>query len=356
MKAQELSQELWKQPKRLHNAWKMMMGEIQPELAQTPYEEIATWGKARLLKYSPKEESKDSPILMIPSIINKYYVLDLRPGQSYVEYLVQKGQTVYLLDWGTPGPQDRYLTLEDHVIRFIGAAVRTACKDSGKAKVHLMGYCIGGTFAILYAALRPQKVASLIALTAPVNFHDEGLLSCWASSGHLDIQKLADQMGSIPADFLQSSFSMLMPMASPQKYRNLSDKLWDEDFLDKFLSLETWLNDNISFPGATYVEYIKRLYENNELIKGKFSVGKELVDLSSISMPVLTVTASQDHIVPPASASYLHETIASTDKQLLALKGGHIGITVGSKAKEGLYSHTAQWLEKHPCPDQRKVS
>lgn len=353
MNVQEMSAELWKQPKRISNAYRLLMGELKPALAQTPHEELARLGKARLLCYRPTGKTSNSPIVMIPSIINKYYVLDLKPGQSYVEHLVQAGHTVYLLDWGVPGPQDKYLTLSDHVLRFVDAAMRIACEDSKKTSAHLMGYCIGGTFAILYAALRPKRVASLIALTAPVNFHDEGLLSCWASSGFLDIEKLADTLGSVPADFLQSSFNMLMPMAAPAKYRNVAEKLWDEDFLDKFLGLETWLNDNISFPGATYTEYIRRLYEGNELIKGTFTLNGETVNLKSLAMPVLTVTASQDHIVPPASASLLHDMVSSKDKQLLALKGGHIGITVGSKAKEGLYAHTATWLEQHPCASRK---
>ena len=286
---------------------------------------------------------------MIPSIINKYYVLDLRPGQSYIEYLVDNGIPVYLIDWGEPGPQDRYATMEDHILRWLGAAVRRACKDAGVEKIHLLGYCVGGTFAICYAALRPKRVASLIALTAPVNFHDEGILSVWASDPNFDVQKLADAYGLIPADILQSSFSMMDPLSQKNKFTGLWDKLWDEKFVEKFLSLESWLNDNVDFPGATYVRHIKELYRENKLIKGTFELDGKAVRLEDIKCPVLTVISTKDHIVPDDSASILHELVSSEDKELLPLRGGHIGVTVGGRARDNLWKSTKEWLEARPC-------
>src|SRR5687768_15333969 len=178
----EILDEAWKMPRRLHNLIRLVKGELAPKLAQTPHRVIAEWGRVRLLKYAVPVPPKGSPVLMVPSIINRHYVLDLRPGESLVEYLVGHGIEVYMIDWGRPGPQDRYATLEDHILRWQGAAVRAACKDAGVAAIHLLGYCLGGTFAISYAAARPAKVAGLIALTAPVNFHDSGILSTWATS------------------------------------------------------------------------------------------------------------------------------------------------------------------------------
>ncbi len=346
------SEEAWKTPKRISRLMELAQGRSLPKLAQTPHKVVAVWGRSKLLEFKPEGSSESqSPIVMIPSIINRWYVLDLRPGQSYVEYLVEKGHTVYVLDWGTPAPQDGFMTLEDHVVRYVGAAVRRACQLSGKAQVHLMGYCVGGTFAILYAALRPERVASLIPLTAPVNFHDEGLLSCWASSGQLDVARLAEVMGSLPPEFLQSSFSMLAPVAMMQKNQTLMEKMWDDSFVDRFLTLETWLNDNVSFPGATYAEYIHSLYEGNKLVQGTMTIGDELVDLKKIACPVLTVTASADHIVPPASATVLNTMISSKDQHVMEMKGGHIGITVGRAAKDGLWKATDEWLKARPCPN-----
>jgi polyhydroxyalkanoate synthase len=347
---QEVLDECWKTPRRLHNAIRMIKDELKPDLAQTPYTEIATWGRVRLLRYEAASPSHQSPVLMVPSIINKYYVLDLRPGQSFIEDLTQNGIPVYLIDWGTPGPQDRYATLEDHVIKWLGAAIRKACRDADVEAIHLLGYCVGGTFAIAHAALQPERVAGVIALTAPVNFHDEGTLSVWASDPNFDVEQLAESYGLVPADLLQKSFSMLNPLGQQQKMRSLWDRLWDDKFVEKFLALDEWLNDNVDFPGATYVKYIKELYRNNSLIKGEFELDGRPVKLENITCPVLTAFSTTDHIVPGTSASVLHDMVSSEDKTLLPMKSGHIGCTVGGKAKDNLWRVTREWLIARPCP------
>jgi len=342
--------ESWKMPRRLHNLIRLMKDELKPRLAQSPCEEVAHWGRVRLLRYATTQPERRCPVLMIPSIINKYYVLDLRPGQSFVEYLSQQGIPVYMLDWGDPGPQDRYATMEDHILRWQGAAVRAACKHAGVSAIHMLGYCVGGTFAIAYAALRPQRVAGLIALTAPVNFHDEGILSVWATDPNFDVDRLAETYGLIPAELLQSSFSMMDPLSQKNKMTGLWEKLWNDGFVENFLALETWLNDNVDFPGATYTRHIKELYRENQLVKGEFTLGGETVRLGDITCPVLTVISTKDHIVPGTSASQLHDLVGSDDRTFLPLPGGHIGVTVGSKAKDGLWKSTAEWLTARPCP------
>ena len=347
---QEILDESWKIPRRLHNAIRVMKKELSPQLAQTPYTVVAQWGRVRLLRYDAVEPVHQAPVLMIPSIINKYYVLDLRPGQSYIEYLTSNGIPVYLIDWGKPGPQDRFATMEDHVLRWLGAAIRRACKDCGVESIHLLGYCVGGTFAVAHAALRPERVAGLIALTAPVNFHDEGTLSVWANDPNFDVEKLADAFGLVPSELLQDSFAMLNPLSGMQKAKGFWDKLWDDAFVEKFLALETWLNDNVDFPGATYVRHIQDLYRDNALIKGEFELDGEKVRLENITCPVLTAFSTKDHIVPGNSASVLHDVVGSEDKTLLPLRSGHIGCTVGGRAKDNLWKETRDWLIARPCP------
>lgn len=346
----ELLDESWKAPRRLHNLLRLIQGELTPRLAQTPHRELARWGRARLLKYEPRPPVVACPVLMVPSIINRHYILDLRPGESLVEFLTQCGIPVYMLDWGRPNPQDRFATLEDHILRWQGAAVRAACRDAGVEAIHLLGYCLGGTFAIIHAALRPRRIAGLIALTAPVNFHDDGMLSAWAASDAWNIERLAADFGLIPAELLQGGFMMLNPVSQAQKVRSLVERLWDDGFVERFLALETWLNDNVDFPGATYVRHINDLYRKNQLIKGELVLDGRVVRLEEITCPVLTVISSKDHIVPDLSASLLNEKVSSGDRSLLTLEGGHIGITVGRGARDGLYRETRDWLLARPCP------
>lgn len=346
----ELLKESWKTPRRVHNALRLAQGELQPALAQTPHEVVATWGRVRLLRYACAEPRQHCPILMVPSFINRYYVLDLRPGQSMVEYLAAAGIPVYMIDWGTPGPQDRFTTLEDHAIRWMGAALRAACKDADVAAMHMLGYCIGGTMAAIHAALRPERVAGLVALTAPVNFHDDGILSTWTQTGEIPVERIEEEWGLIPGDFLQGSFLYLQPMSGPKKLQNLAERLWDDGFVEKFMTLESWLNDNVSVPGATYRQLIRDVYEKNALIKGELEMKGEKIDLGKITCPVLTAISTSDHIVPEPSARMLNDVVGSEDKTLLELPGGHIGITVGGRAKDGLWKETRDWLLARPCP------
>lgn len=344
----EFLDELWKTPRRINNFIKLAKKEIVPIVAQTPYTVVAKWGRVRLLKYSPEKVTSMSPVLMIPSIINKYYVLDLAPGQSFVEYLINSGIPVYMLDWGEPGPQDKYTTLENHILGWLDAAVRKACKDAGVPKIHLLGYCVGGTFCSIYTALRPKRVAGYIALAAPVNFEDSGLLSFWSKVKELDIDRLCDQHGNIKSEFLQQSFDLLIPLSSMTKTRNFFDQMWNDKFLEKYLTLDKWLTDNVDFPSESYRQHIKDLYQQNKLIKGEFYLGGEQVDLSKIECPILNLISESDHIVPNPSAAMLNDVVSSKDKTLKVNQGGHIGLTVGRTASTGVWKYTEEWLKARP--------
>lgn len=330
--------------RRIGNLLKLARKKFDLQLEPTPYEEIANWGRVRLLKYQPRIKTNFKPLLMLPSIINRYYILDLRLGQSYIGFLVDHGVPVYLLDWGVPSPQDRYATMEDHILRWTGAAVRKVCADANQPQLHLLGYCIGGTFAAAYTAVRPERVASLIALAAPFNFHDDGLLSRWSSGDDTDIRRMANHFGLIPSEILQQSFSLLNPVASQKKAYVLYDRLWDDAFVEKFLALEKWLNDNVPFPGETFVRHIQDLYVGNKLIKGEFQLQGQVVQLKNITCPVFSAVATSDHIVPERSAAILNDLVGSKDKKLAQLKGGHIGVTVGRSAEAGLWQQTLDWV------------
>ena len=345
----EFLAESWKAPARARNLVRLLSGELREQVAPTPHEVVARWGRVRLLRYgAPAAAGPVSPILLVPSIINRYYVLDLRPGASLVEHLVGAGVPVYLIDWGTPGPQDRFADMAQHILGWLHAAVRRSCRDAGVEQVHLLGYCIGGTLATAYAALRPRRVAGLVALTAPVDFHDDGILSTWARSPDFPVRRLVESMGSMDRDFLQASFGMIQPLAQPRKWLGVYQNLWDDAFLEAFLPMETWVKDNVDVPGAAYVELIEDLYRANGLTRGSFTLRGEAVDLGDIVAPVLVAISEKDHIVPDPSARVLVEHVSSPDAQVLAFSGGHIGVVVGRAARRELWPALTRWLEERP--------
>jgi polyhydroxyalkanoate synthase len=309
----------------------------QPPVGITPHSVVWTENKWRLLRFAPAQPRFKRPVLLVPSLINRWYVLDLGPTRSLIEWLVMQGHEVFCIDWGTPGAEDRYLTWDDIAGRYIGRAVRIAARSGRSGDVHLLGYCLGGTLATTYVAAFPDKVASLLALAAPIDFDHGGMMANWTRTPTFDTGSLLDAFGNVPWPLMQMSFNMLRPTLRAAKTVALLDRAWDDEFLEGFLATERWGNDNVSFPGACYVRYIDELYRANRLITGGFTVLGKPAELSAIRCPVLALAFEDDHIVPLGSAAPLIERVASRDKQLIVQGGGHVGAVVSRKAATRLW-------------------
>ncbi len=309
----------------------------EPPVGQTPHTVVWTENKWRLLHFAPQHRRFARPILFVPSLINRWYVLDLGPSRSLIEWLVAQGHDVYCIDWGTPGPEDRYLTWDDIGGKYLGRAVRIVARKSTTEDVHILGYCLGGTLAAAYVAAFPAHVASLTALAAPVDFAAAGIMSLWTRTPTFDVAALIEAFGNVPWPLMQASFRMLKPTANASKIVHLLDRAWDDEFLDAFLATERWGNDNVSFPGACYARYIEELYRGNRLVDGTFTVCGRPARLTSITCPVLAVAFADDHIVPVASASPLIDLVQSRDKQIVVDRGGHVGAVVSRKAADRLW-------------------
>ena len=321
--------------------------EGRPVVGATPADVIHRENKWRILRYRPDPEAtplETEPILLVPSLINRHYVLDLMPGKSFVEFLVGRGHDVYIIDWGTPGDEDRYLTFDDFCYTYLGRAIRKVAARSPTGKTHVLGYCLGGTLTTIYAALDSSRIASMITLAAPVDFHDEGLLSTWSRLPSLDLDALVDGTGNIPWQLMQTGFHLLRPTMNLSKAVYMLDRAWDDRFLDGFFAIETWSNDNVRFPGEAFRRYIKELYQRNLLVKEKFTVAGRVVRLSEISCPTLAVSFSHDNIVPAQSVEALLDHIDPDMGEVLELRGGHVGAVVSSRASTSLWPKLSDWF------------
>ncbi len=317
----------------------------KPAVGVTPADVVHAENKWRLLRYRlrPEGAAFATPIVMVPSLINRHYVLDLMPGKSLAEFLVARGHDVYCIDWGTPGDEDRFISFDDLADRALGRALLRACRVSGSDAAHLFGYCLGGTLAVIHAAVRPERVRSLVALAAPVRFDDDGLLARWTNAPGFDVAALVEGMGNVPWQLMQSAFHLLRPTLQLSKSVHLLDRAWDDEYLDGFLALETWGSDNVSFPGRAYREYVERLYQQNLLHKGELRLSGRLARMESIAMPVLAIAFQHDNIVPQATAAELIDRVGSEDKELWTLPGGHVGAVVSRAAAKGLWPKLSAW-------------
>ncbi len=331
---------------------------LRSSVGRTPHDVVHQENKWRLLRYRARPEglSQQTPVLMVPSLINRHYVLDLLPERSFVEYLVGAGHDVFMIDWGSPSDEDRLLDFDTICDRYIARALHRACRFAGSEQAHLLGYCLGGTLAVIHAAVFPERVATLSVLAAPIDFHDEGLLSRWSRTASFDVNAVVAGFGNVPWQLLQGAFSMLRPTLFLTKAVTLLDRLDDDDKLDGFLGLETWGNDNVSFPGAAYARYIEELYRQNALVRGQLSLSGRPARLEAIRCPVLNVTFAHDSIVPAKSAAVLSERVSSKDNERLHLPGGHVGAVVSRKAAKGLWPAMARFWAAHDERSQDRES
>jgi polyhydroxyalkanoate synthase subunit PhaC len=319
----------------------------EAKVAQTPHEVVYEEGKIRLLHYKAQgKRLYDTPLLIVFSLINRSYVLDLKPGKSIVEKMVQAGYDVYLIDWGIPGSGDQFLTIDDYVNRFMYRMVEYIKEHAEVEQISMLGYCMGGTMAAMYAALNPDSIKNLLLMAAPFDFSKgEGLLYLWADKEHFNVDKLVESMGNIPPWFLQSAFTMLKPMQNMvDKYVKFYENMENKQFVDDFLTLEYWLNDNVPLSGQVYRQFVKDCFHDNLLIQNKLRLGSHRVDLGDIKCPVLSIIAAHDHLVPPESSQSVNAVIGSKDKETIEFPSGHIGLSVSGRAMKDLWPKVAEWL------------
>lgn len=314
-------------------------------VGQTPAEVIHTEGRARLLHYRPQiDDPHPIPLLCIPSLINRYYVMDLLPERSLVGHLVSQGSDVYMLDWGTANALDRHRTLDEYITGVLRRAVLAVQQASGADRVALLGYCMGGMMAVVYAALYPYDVAAVINLAGPIDYHDDGIYSIWTRAQWLDVDALVDTLGNIPAQLLNYTFNLARPTNELVQAFNYWEGRHDPAFARRFAAMQLWLNDPTPFPGEAFRRYIKDLYQQNHLLRGTFTINGRCIDLQRITIPTLTIAARKDHIAPWRSVVVLDDLIGSTDKTVIVLEGGHIGMVIGSGAHTQLWPQLSTWL------------
>ena len=299
----------------------------------------------KLYHYKQRKRKKcPIPVLIVYALVNRYYMMDIQKNKSFIQKLLDSGLDVYIIDWGYPTRADRYLTMENYIDEYINSCVDFIRNKYKLEKINLLGVCQGGTFSVIYSALYPEKIKNLITMVTPVDFDTkDGLLNIWAK--YIDVDELVDAFGNVSGDFMNIGYLMLKPFQlNFQKYYNFIKNSETEEDIKEFLRMEKWIFDSPDQAGEAFRKFIKDLYQENKLVKGTFELGGRKVNLKNIKMPILTVFAEQDHLVPPASTKPLNNLVSSTDKTMISFKGGHIGIYVSSRSQKELAPAVAKWI------------
>ncbi|MEW6637324.1 MAG: class III poly(R)-hydroxyalkanoic acid synthase subunit PhaC [Actinomycetota bacterium] len=322
----------------------------EADTGQTPKAIVWSKNKAKLYRYEPEKPKKyRTPILIVYALINRPYVLDLLPGNSFIEYLVGEGFDVYMLDWGIPGDEDKDMSFEHYVLDYMPRAARKVMRTSHAEDYSLLGYCMGGTMSAMYAALHPERMRNLILLTAPVSFPREhlGLYSLFTNEKYLKPGLLADAFGNIPGEMIDTGNRMLKPVTNyVGTYVNMWERIFEEKPMETWLAMNKWVNDGPPFPGAAFKQWITEFYQQDKLVKGEISLRGRRIDLSEIDCPLLAIAGKKDHICTLPQAEAIMDLVSSQDKEFFVLDAGHVGLMTGRGARKGLWPKVSGWLSE----------
>lgn len=330
---------------------KVVVDSLKVPVGLTPQEVVWTLNKAKLYRYKPTrppQERHPIPLLLVYALINKPFIFDLAPGRSFVEYMVDQGFELYLLDWGAPGPEDQGITFDDYVTEYLSRAVRKVVRMSGADKVSLLGYCLGATLVTVYAGLYPEApIRNLILLTAPLDFSSspEGSMAMWLEEERLDVDRIVGAFGNVPGELIRTWAKWLKPAENfVGAYVNVWKSLDDEQAVRNWQAINRWVEDVIPFAGSAFRQFVLDYVRANELIKGQHEVHGQRVDLSNIRAPLLNVVAQYDHLVAQSQAESIMDLVSSGDKELRVIPSTHVGIMASGRARYKLWPEVAEWL------------
>lgn len=298
-------------------------------------------GTTRLLDYRP---SGGAPVLVVPSLINRGYILDLAADNSLLRHLAGAGLRPLLVDWGKPGAIERRFTLTDYIA---GRLDRAAVAAHGLAggPIAVMGYCMGGLLALALAQRRPDLVGALALLATPWHFHAENpgqarLLGAMAEP----LAVAFEPLGEVPVDVLQAFFAAVDPLLALRKFTAFADLPPDSGAARDFVALEDWLNDGIPLAMPVAMECLAGWYGTDAPARGVWSVDGRPVLPAEVRIPSLVVLPGLDRLVPPASAAALADALPTVER--LAAPLGHIGMIASRKAPPRVWQPLGEWLRR----------
>lgn len=298
-------------------------------------------GAARLLDYG----GEGAPVLVIPSLVNRCYVLDLTEQRSLMRWLAGRGVRPLLIDWGRPDADERRFTLTDYIAGRLERVLDAAVAAAG-APVPVVGYCMGGLLAVALAQRRRRDVSSLALLATPWDFHAAGAAQVRQLAALLSTFGPAIELWQeLPVDAIQALFGALDPLQAARKFMAFSALDPASERAAAFVALEDWLNDGVPLAAAVARECIAGWYGDNTPARGKWRVAGSPVDPTTLDLPSLHIIPDRDRIVPPASALAL--ATAMTDAKTLRPTLGHIGMVVGGRAPDQVWRPLADWLTGH---------
>ncbi|MDF2766667.1 MAG: poly-beta-hydroxybutyrate polymerase [Rhodospirillales bacterium] len=307
--------------------------------ALTDPPELWREGSTRLLDYAP---GGGVPVLVVPSLVNRSYVLDLTPERSLLRRWAAEGLRPLLLDWGRPGEAERGFDLTGYILR-LERALDVVIETAGRPAA-AVGYCMGGLLALALAQRRAADLGGLVLLATPWDFHAERAEEARRVGAiGAALMPFVEAWGELPLDLLQAFFAMVDPMQVPRKFLGFAGLDPASDKARLFVALEDWLNDGVPLAAGVAQECLVGWYGENRPGSGSWQVAGEAVRPERLRLPSLVVVPGADRIVPPMTALALAERIPAAER--LDPHAGHIGMVVGGGADRLMWEPVRRWIE-----------
>lgn len=311
-----------------------IMNKPEPIVGQTPRNAIWKKNKATLWHYPAPQKKYDTPIFLVYSLFNRSYLLDLGPGLSTIEGLVNSGYEVYLLDWGIAGPEDQDLNLETYIMDYIKKGVQRTLRHSGAKEITLIGYCLGGTLASIYASIAEEPIKNLVAATSPFDFGPVSMPDKWAEgfkNDSFNIERLLDVYDVIPAEFIYAFFRGIGSPIYFSPYVSLFTRTEDERFVDKWRRVNKWTKEHVPFTREAFRQFNKDFVKENKLKKGEFTVRGKKADLSNVKANMLVIASENDNLVIEDQVLPVMDLVSSKDKTYQLVPGGHTSYCINGQ-------------------------
>ncbi len=308
---------------------------------------------AEIIQYSPTTESvRAEPVVIGPAWIMKYYILDLQPEKSLIKHLVDSGFTVFCISWRNPTSRDRDVGFDDYRREGLMPAISAALAITGADRVHLVGYCIGGTLAAIAAAGMARdnddRLKSLTLFAAQTDFTEPGELGLFIDDSQLALlEDVMFEQGVLESSQMAGTFH-LMRSNDLVWSRVIKHYLMGEP--DKADDISAWSSDTTRMPYRMHSEYLRTLFLNNDLAEGRFKLNGRPIALQDIRLPVFVVGAERDHVSPWRSVFKIHY-LTSAEITFALVNGGHNRGIVAPPGENGRYFRISTTAAKDRRPD-----